>query len=366
MASPLSKKIDAWLLYNASIPLAQKVFFTENLRVMVHAGLSITEALNTLALQTESKTFRRIIVIVKDETDQGRLLSSGMAKFPRTFPPIYVSMVKIGEVSGTLENVLEELTMQMRKEYTLRSKVRGAMMYPIVVLSAMLLITTGLLVFVLPKLLAAFKDFGNVQLPLATRILIAVSDFTQNHGIVLLLGIIIVAVAFIAAARTARGRSLFDAATISLPIIGPIARKVNLARFSRTVSGLLKTDIPVVQTFTVTAQVLGNSRYREAVLDAAERIKKGATVASSIGAHGKLFPPLVVEMVLVGERSGTIDELLADVATFYEQQVDQVLDNLSSIIEPILILMLGGMVGGIALAVITPIYALTQSISQSN
>lgn len=360
------KKANTWLLYNSSVPLTQKVFFTENLKVMVHAGLSISEALNTLGLQAESKVFKKIILSVKEDVESGRSLSAGLGKFPRVFPPIFVNMVQIGEVSGTLEDVLHELTQQMKKDYELRSKVRGAMMYPIVVLVAMLGITTGLLVFVLPKLLAVFKEFGNVKLPLATRILMAMSDFTQSNGLLVAVGFVTVVVLAVMAGRTKPGRSMFHLAVIKSPIIGPIARKVNLARFSRTVSGLLRTDIPVVQAFHVTSDVLANVHFRNAVKDASERIKKGETISRALGAYPKLFPPLIVQMVLVGERSGTVDDLLADIATFYEQQVDQVLDNLSSIIEPILILTLGGMVGGIALAVITPIYALTQSIAESN
>lgn len=362
----LGERLKQYLLYNASIPLTQKVFFTENLKVMVHAGLSISEALNTLALQAESKNFKRIITIVREDVEQGRTLSLGLSKFPKIFPSIFTSMIQIGEVSGTLENVLQELTMQMKKDYELRSKVKGAMTYPVVILVAMLGITTGLLTFVLPKLLGVFKEFGNVKLPLATRILITISDFVQAHGVLVAIGFVAFVIGFIAFARTRVGRSIVHRGIITMPLIGPIAKKVNLARFSRTVSGLLKTDIPVVQSFNVTSQVLANVHYSAAVRDAAERVKKGETIAKSLGNYPKLFPPLVVQMVLVGERSGTVDELLADIADFYEQQVDQILDNLSSVIEPVLILALGGMVGGIALAVITPIYALTQSIAESN
>jgi len=330
----------------------------------VHAGLSISEALNTLALQAESKSFKRIIAAIQDEVTQGHPLSGALVRFPKVFPPVFTNMIAIGEVSGTLENVLEELTMQMKKDYDMRSKVRGAMTYPIVITVAMVGITIGLLTFVLPKLLGVFKEFGNVKLPLATRILIAVSDFTQKNGVLVAVGAVGIVVGISFALKTRIGRAVFHRLIISGPIIGPIARKVNLARFSRTLSGLLRTDIPVIQAFHVTSDVLANVHFKAATLDAAERIKKGETISAALGAHGKLFPPLVVQMVLVGERSGTVDTLLADIATFYEKQVDQVLDNLASVIEPVMILMLGGMVGGIALAVITPIFALTQSISE--
>jgi type IV pilus assembly protein PilC len=239
------------------------------------------------------------------------------------------------------------------------------MTYPIVILVAMLGITTGLLVFVLPKLLAIFKEFGDVQLPLPTRILIAVSDFVNENSILIACTFVGLVIAFIAFSRTGRGKKVIHAAIIGSPILGPIAKKINLARFSRTVSGLLKTDIPVVQSFEVTSQVMANVHYRNAILDAAEKIKKGETISHSLSPYGKLFPPLVIQMIYVGERSGDVDTLLADIADFYERQVDQVLDNLSSIIEPVLILFLGGMVGGIALAVMMPLYALTQSVAES-
>lgn len=361
----LPRRLDDWLRTNSSIPLTDKVFFTDNLRVMIHAGFSISEALATLSLQAESKKVQAIIASLKTDVEEGRLLSDGMLKFPKAFPMIYVSMVRVGEISGTLEESLLELTSQMKKEYKLVSKVRGAMTYPIVILIAMLGITTGLLVFVIPKLLDVFKEFGDVQLPLPTRILIFVSDFVSAHGLLLAAALVALAVAFVAAIRTKGGKHIFDAAVLRAPILGPISHKINLARFSRTFASLLKTDIPVVQSLDITSHVVANSHYHEALRTAAERIKKGSTIADSLSTYTALFPPLVIQMIYVGERSGQVDALLADIADFYEQQVDQVLDNLSSIIEPVLILILGTMVGGIALSVMLPLYALTQSAAGS-
>ncbi|OIO51335.1 hypothetical protein COY93_04145 [Candidatus Uhrbacteria bacterium CG_4_10_14_0_8_um_filter_58_22] len=358
-------KINFWLIRNTSVPLTQKVFFTENMKVMIHAGLSMSEALNTMALQSESKAFRRIITEIKSDVEAGKSLSTGLAKFPKSFPDIYCSMVQVGEMSGTLENVLNELTQQMKKDYKLRSKVKGAMTYPIVILVAMTGITIGLLVFVLPKLLVIFKDFGEtVKLPLATRILMGVSDFVQSNGLLTAAGAVVLAILIAVSARTKRGQHVNHWLFLHLPILGPITRKVNLARFSRTISGLMRTDIPVVQAFEITSKVVGNVFFRNAILDASERVKKGATIAEGLGLHPKVFPPLVVQMVMVGERSGNVDDLLTDIADFYEAQVDNVLDSLSSIIEPVLILILAFMVGGIALAVITPMYALTEAMSE--
>lgn len=361
----IRKKIDRWILLNSSVKLTEKLFFTENLRVMVKAGLSMSEALNTLALQAESKMFRRIISELKGDVESGKLLSAGLIKFPKTFPEIFVRMVQVGEISGTLEDVLHELGLQMKKDHRIRSKVKGAMTYPIVILVAMTGITTGLVTFVLPKLLSIFKEFGDVKLPLATRVLIFITDAVQNHGLLMAVSILVTAATLILLARTTRGRAFVHNQLLRLPILGPIVKKVNLARFSRTVAGLLTTDVPVVESLKITSAVLRNVHYREAVVAASERIKTGDTISATLSAYPKLFPPLVVQMVYVGERSGNVDELLGEVAEFYESQVDDVLDNLSSIIEPILILILGAMVGGIALAVITPMFALTESIAAS-
>ncbi len=356
-------KIDRWLIRNSGVPLTEKMFFTENLRVMVHAGLSLSEGLATLAMQTESKTFRVILTEVRDGVNQGKLLSAELAKFPKAFPDIFIKMIEVGEVSGTLEDTLQELTNQIKKDHNLRSKVKGAMTYPIVILVAMSGITIGLLTFVLPKLLGIFKEFGDIQLPLPTRILIFLSDYVQENGLLVAFAALAFAGALVAFGNTVRGRAIFHYGIIRGPLIGPVARKVNLARFSRTFSSLLRTDVPVVQSLVITAAVLGNVHYRDSVLKASERIKKGDNISDTLKEYPKLYPPLVVQMTLVGERSGNIDGLLADVAGFYEEQVDQTLANLSSIIEPVLILILGGMVGGIALAVMMPMYSLTESVA---
>lgn len=359
------EKINRYFLVNSGVPLAQKIFFTENLRVMVHAGLSMSEALNTLALQSDNKMFKKMLTEIKDGVEQGKPLSKELAKFPKAFPEIFVNMVDIGEVSGTLEDTLRELTQQMKKSYELRSKVKGAMTYPIVILVAMLGITTGLVVFVLPKLLDIFKEFESVQLPISTRILIAITDFVNDNGLLVAISAVTIVVAVIWFGKTKVGKNIFHMFFIRVPMIGPIVRKVQLAVFTRTLSSLLKTDIPVVQALEITSGVTGNVHYKSAILATGELIRKGGTISQSLEEYPLLFPPLVVQMALVGERSGNVDGLLGDIADFYEAQVDNILDSLSSIIEPILILMLGGMVGFIALAVMTPMYSLTESIASS-
>ena len=347
------------------VKLPEKIFFTENLRVMIKAGLSLTEALRTLAMQTDKKNFRKVIDEITAEVEKGNTLSQALAKYPRLFEPIFVNMIAAGEVSGTLEKTLDQLTMQMKKDYELVSKVKGAMTYPLVILCATVAIGIGMMIFVIPQILSIFDEIGQDQLPLPTKILIFVSNFFQHHGIFAGIGILLIISSFrYAITKTKPGVYAWHKFMITLFIVGPIVKKINLARFARTLSSLMRTDIPIVQALQITSDIVRNVYYRDSILQAAEAIKKGEQISQVLGKNPKLYPPLIVQMVSVGERAGTIDEMLDEVATFYEAQVDQIMGNLSSIIEPFLIIFLGAAVGGIALAIITPIYALTQKFGQ--
>ncbi len=346
------------------IKLPQKIFFTENLRVMIKAGLSLTEALRTLALQTDHKGFKAVIQELNADVEKGQSLAQALAKHGRLFESIFVNMIAAGEVSGTLEKTLEQLTTQMRKDYDLISKVKGALTYPIVVLSATVLIGIGMMIFVIPQILSIFDEMGSTDLPLPTRILIACTNFFKHDWPFVLAGAVLGAIGFLWAIRRPLGERIWHRIVLGLPLVGPVIKKINLARFTRTLSSLLRTDIPIVQGLVITSDIVRNVYYHNACLATSEAIKKGETIAQVLERTPKLFPPLVVQMVAVGERAGTIDEMLEEIAEFYEKQVDQIMGNLSSIIEPILIILLGAGVGGIALAVITPIYALTMKFGQ--
>lgn len=346
------------------VKLTQKIFFTENLRVMIKAGLSLTEALRTLALQTESKAFRAIIETLKAEVEKGRSLSQALGAFPNVFPPIFVNMVSAGEISGTLEKTLEQLTTQMRKDYELISKIKSAMTYPAVIVAATVVIVTGMIVFVIPQILSIFEEIGAEELPLPTRMLIAVTDFVTNYWYLAILGAVGLVSGFLWFIRTEVGKALWHKILLNLWIIGPIVKKVNLARFTRTLSSLMRTDIPIVQALQISGEIVRNVYYRDACAAMAEAVKKGEAVSQILDRYPKLFPPLIVQMTAVGERAGTVDSMLEEIAEFYEKQVDQIMESLSSIIEPILILFLGVAVGGIALAIITPIYSLTTKFGQ--
>ena len=346
------------------ISLPEKIFFTENLRVMIKAGLSLTEALRTLSMQTDSKGFKAVIIEVQLDVEHGLTLAQSLAKHPKIFEAIFINMISAGEVSGTLEKTLEQLTQQMKKDFELMSKVKGALMYPAVILSATTLIGIGMMIFVIPQILSIFDEIGRDSLPLPTKILIAVSDFVQHDTLLLIIILAACISGFMWGISTKPGRYIWHKFLVSAPVVGPIVKKVNLARFTRTLSSLLRTDIPIVQALQITSDILRNVYYHDVMLSAAEALKKGEQISTVLGKSPKLFPPLVVQMIAVGERAGTVDAMLEEIADFYEAQVSQTMGNMASIIEPLLILFLGGAVGGIALAVITPIYALTTKFGQ--
>lgn len=346
------------------IKLADRIFFTENLRVMIKAGLSLTESLQTISMQTESKPFREVILEIKGHVESGNSLSEALAKYPHLFPAIFVSMIGAGELSGTMEKSLEQLTDQMQKDYELLSKIKSALTYPVVIVCATILIGIGMMIFVIPQILSIFDEIGADQLPLPTKILVAFSSFMTNYWYLAILIVAAVVTGFLWIIRTGPGRSAWHKILIRAWIVGPIIRKINLARFSRTLSSLIRTDIPIVQSLEITRDIVGNVHYKTAIDDMQERLKKGETISSVLAESPKLFPPLIVQMTAVGERAGTTDEMLTEIAEFYEGQVSAVMNNLSSIIEPVLIIFLGAAVAGIALAIITPIYSLTTQFGQ--
>ncbi len=340
---------------------AEKIFFTQNLQVMVRAGLSVSVAIKTLGQQTSNKAFQRILNDVYIKVDRGVALSDAIAGYPKVFSELFVNMVRAGEKSGKLEEVLAQLTTQMRKSHALIAKIRGALTYPIIVVCAMIGIGIAMIVFVIPKITNLFTEV-NATLPLPTRILIAVSNFTLQNGLWLAIGFVISAALFIKLIHTKSGRASWHRFLLRLPVLSPILKKINLAKFARTFSSLLKTDIPIVQAFQITATTLTNASYRSAVEEAADLVKKGVAISSIIREHPKLFSPLIIQMVAVGEETGSLDTILEELSSFYEEDVDRTMGNLSTIIEPVLMLILGAGVGGLAVSIILPIYSLTEHI----
>jgi type II secretory pathway component PulF len=351
-----------WLARHRGVPLTEKIFFIQNLQVMVRTGISLASALRTLAEQTSHKRFRFVINDCYTQVEKGTPFARALSRHPNIFPDLMVSMIESGELSGKLEEVLKHVTEQLKKDHELVSKVRGAMMYPSIILVAMGGIGTAMMIFVIPKLLNIFSEF-NAELPLPTRVLIATSTFTTAHGPLIAVGIIALITSLrLWVKKTVQGKIFVHGLLLRLPIFGPIIKKVNLARISRTFSSLLTTDIPIVQTASITSKTIANIHYRNALIDLSEKLKKGSQVSQTFALYPRLFPPVVSQLARVGEESGSLDHVLGELASFYEEDLDQIMKNLPSIIEPVLILFLGLGVGAMAVAIIMPMYSLTQTI----
>lgn len=356
--TPSTTRLPSWFP-KRNIPLADMVFFFDNLRVMIHAGLSYNQAFRTLVTQTTNKRWQNILQDIAGRIERGETLALAMARFP-AFTPLMTNMVRIGELSGTLDDALTALVNQMKKDLALRAKVRGALMYPAVILSATGVISVGMMIFVVPKILDIFKDI-KTPLPLATRILLGVSGIITSHGISAAIVFVTVVTALTFFAKKPLGKRLLHTVFLRAWILGPIVRKINLARLTRTLATLLRTGIPIQDALTNTANVLGNMHFKQAILAATTAVNRGASIGDALAEHPHLFPPIVTQMAIVGEQAGQLDEMLTELAVYYESQVDDTLSNITQIIEPVLVLTLGVAVGGIAVAIISPIYALSES-----
>ncbi len=343
------------------VNVVQKIFFSQNLQVMIRTGFSLSNALHTLAMQTESKKFKEIILAMQNDVENGKSFSEALKKFPTVFPELFVNMVAAGEVSGKLDEVLHQLSLQLKKDHTLISKVKSALTYPAIVVSAMLGLIVAMMLFVIPNLLSVFEEAG-AQLPLPTRVLIFLTKFISANGVWILLGGIAFCFLVYRIIKTRKGKYYFHLFLLQSPVMGKIIKKINLARFTRSLSSLLKTDIPIVQTLQIISRTLGNVHYRNAMMKASEEVKKGVSIVKTLEMYPKLFPPIVTQMVSVGEQSGTLDTIVEEIANFYEEDVDTTMANLSTIIEPALMLLLGAGVAGLAVSIILPIYNLSQAI----
>jgi len=361
--STFEQKLNDWLARFSRIPFVQKIFFVDHLRTMIHASLSLVEALGILAKEVEHRKFRRIIGEIQTGVEKGQPLSEVLAKYPKVFPPTYVKMVAAGEVAGKLEESLEQIVIQMNKTLSLNSSIRSAMIYPAVVVSAMAGVGILMTTVILPKLIEIFNEFDS-ELPLATRVLIAITNFVSNpiYFILLIAGLSGLIVLFIISLRKQPSfRRAVHRLNLLLPIFGRVIKQINLARFSLSLSSLLKSTIPIIDAIDITADTCSNRLYQDSLHAAAKTIKGGTSLSEILRGYPQLFPPMVTEMIMVGERSGEVDRLLSELSDFYGREVDKTMKNFTTIIEPVLILTLGLAVAGVAVAVIMPMYTLVQN-----
>ncbi len=360
--SPLEEKINYFIYkYLTRISFVDKMMFVHHLQIMTKAGLSIIVALKILSEESENKKLKIIIGEIKAEVEKGQQLSVALAKYPKVFPPVYVSMIAAGEVAGKLEEALTQVATQMKKSHELSSKVKGAMIYPAVIFSAMVGIAFFVVLYILPKILVMFEEM-DAELPLATRILMSITHFMQNYWYLVIIAFVILLYSYFRAMKNYNFKKFMHRLRLKLPIAGLIIKKINLANFTLTLCSLLNSTIPIIEAVRISSEVLGNVIYKEKLKEASESLKKGINLSEILTRSPQIFPPMVTEMIMVGEQTGNVEKMLSELSEYYNNEVSETMNNFTSIIEPIIILILGLGVAGIAVAVIMPMYALTQSI----
>jgi type IV pilus assembly protein PilC len=334
--------------------------FSRQFATMINSGLSLLRSLNILAEQTESKPLAEIVGQVRMDVEKGASLSQAMAKHPKAFNRLYVSMVRAGEVGGALDSVLLRLADTIEKQVELRRKVKSAMTYPLVVAILVLTIVTAMLLFVIPMFQGIYKQLGGT-LPAPTQILIDISNVCRKLWWAVFLGEIAAAVAFRRWINSEEGRKQWDAIKLKVPIFGKLVRKTALARFSRTLSALVRSGVPILESLDIVAETAGNYVVANAVRETQAAVKRGDPLSKKLEEH-PVFPPMVVQMMSVGEETGALDEMLDKIADFYDQEVEATVDALTSLIEPILIVVMGVCVGGMIISLYLPMFNIIKLI----
>ncbi len=361
MEGPKGKKISEFSFSFGSVSLVERMMFTKNLSVMIGAGLSLTKALGVLSEQTKNDKFKKIIKSIAEDIQKGEQLEQSMSKHKAVFSSLYVSMVKVGETAGNLKEVLSSLAVQMKKDHDITSRVKGAMMYPSIILIAMLGIGALMMTLVVPSLAKTFKDMG-AELPASTQFIIGVSNFLINFWYVAILLIIIFIYSFKKILKTETGKKAFDGMILKLPIFGNLSKQLNSARFSRTFTTLINSGVPIVDALNIISATLSNWFFAESMKSAAREIQKGKQLNEVLLKYKDIYPPLVIQMIEVGEETGALTEIMSQLAEFYEEEVDNVTKNMSTIIEPVLMIFIGAGVGFFAISMITPMYSMLDSI----
>lgn len=348
--------------FSNRISVLDKIVLTRNLALMIKAGIGIAAAIDILLEDAEKPAMKKTLARVKTDLEKGLQLSDALAQFPKNFPPLFINLLKAGEASGNLDGSLLQISAQLKKENELRKKVQGAMAYPAVLLFMAAGVMILLVTFVLPRVSKVFAQ-ANVRLPLLTRGLLAISDFINKQWLFSL----ILAGGFVfilsAAKKSEKGRFVIQSLLSKIPLVSSLIQKVVLTRFTATLHSLLKAGIPIIKALEIAAHSVDNIRYQKTILDMTRNeIAKGVSLGMALKRRPDYFPQLTASMIVVGEKSGNLEEMLANLAQFYEEEVDNTLKNLIVILEPLLLLGIGLMIGALALSIIMPIYQMINTV----
>ncbi len=339
----------------SGVSVSDKMMFSRNLAVMLDAGVPITRALSTLSKQSENKVLQSAITNIVLRIRKGSTLAKALEVYKGIFGELYINMIAAGEESGTVNDVLNILAEQLRKDHELRSRVRGALVYPMVILASMTIIGTLMLIFVIPTLQAVFDDLG-AELPITTKIILGIGNGLASYWWIIFPAFLGGIYGLYLLIKTPPGKRLYDSFIIHAPVLGGISKKVYTARFSRTLASLIKGGVPILEALQVVSSIMGNHYYKNSLKAAQEGVRKGEPLFRVLGGYSNLYTPLIIQMLEVGEETGKLADILERLAVFYEEEVNQITKNLSSIIEPILMLIIGAAVGFFAISMIQPIY----------
>jgi type IV pilus assembly protein PilC len=345
---------------SGKVKLNDKVIFSRQFSTMINAGVPITKALGILKGQTSSKTFSSAIGDLETRVEGGSTLANALAAHPTIFSPVYINMVRAGETGGILDEILERLAEQQEKDAEIIGKVRGAMIYPGVVTTVTIGAFFFLMTVIVPKLGTIFEGLG-AELPIYTKVLLLISHFMVKFAFLIGIALVVGVIAFMRFIKTNSGKRMLDNILIRLPLFGPIIKKVNVARFARTFGSLMSSGIAVLDALNATSTAINNTIYKDALTEIAKQVKNGRPISEGVN-QNKHFPAIVGQMISVGEETGELDQILLKLATFYEKEVDTIVSSMTSVIEPILIMVIGTMVGFIVISVFGPLAALNNAV----
>ncbi|MDD2696800.1 MAG: type II secretion system F family protein [Candidatus Pacebacteria bacterium] len=331
------------------------VLFSRQLAIMFKSKVPLVESLKVLSSQTGNFDFKEKIIKISEEVEGGTSLSQAMARYPKIFSPFYIAMVKSGEVSGKLSEVLNYLADHLERDYHLMNKARGALLYPSLIVFVVLLVMGLLVFFVIPQLTGVLES-GGQTLPVLTRVVIGVATFLRNWGWLLVLTFIVFLFFCFRYYQSDRGKKYFDSFFLRIPMVGGLLKMVSLTRFAENLSTLIAGGLPIAQALETVADIIGNVSYKEIIIKARDEVRKGEPVSAILNRRPELFPPVFIQMVLVGEKTGTLDATLMNIVDFYQKEIDRSIDNILSVLEPVLIVVLGVIVAGLMLSILMPLY----------
>lgn len=356
-----SLKSLASITIGSGIKTEEHITLIKNLSAMLSAGLNLPRALSVIERQSSNKVMKKTVAALQGSLKGGSSFHESLQQHPKIFSKLEIAMSKAGEESGTLAESLRVVAKQMDRSYALTKKVRGAMIYPGIILFAIVVIGILMMVYVVPTLASTFRELG-VALPRSTQIILAVSDFMVNHLIIVILGILTAGVLGYMGIKSKRGGALFLALSLRTPVIGTIVKETFSARAARTLSSLLSSGVEMLTAISITREVVGNRTFGDVLTEAEERVRKGEQLSAAFNDHPKLYPILFTDMIAVGEETGKVADMLGQVAEYYESDVEEKTKDLSTVIEPVLMLIIGLAVGVFAVSMIGPIYSLTSQI----